>query len=118
MSEMKQLMIIGLLMGTSFVFSEENDEVHRELKRYGGLATIELTIKSEEGEPIQDAWGGASFWYFNGSTSDKGTSDENGKVVLCNKATVDGSYIIIVLARVNSSISPPHRALPLYGITA
>ena len=66
----------------------------KELKRHGGIATFDLTVKNEKGEPIQGANGGACFWYRNGSTSTRGISDENGKLVLSNKAKTDGSYII------------------------
>ena len=66
----------------------------KELKRHGGIATFDLTVKNEKGEPIQGANGGACFWYRNGSTSTRGISDENGKLILSNKAKTDGSYII------------------------
>ena len=81
-------------ISTDDVVFQKSYPQRKELKRHGGIATIDLTVKNEKGEPIQGAKGGAWFWYKGGSTSAEDISNEKGKLVLSNKATTDSAYRI------------------------
>ena len=61
----------------------------KELSRHGGIATVNLTIRDDQGTLITGAKGVLGCW--NG-TRDEAYSDENGHLVLSATAFTDGNY--------------------------
>ena len=91
---MKRFVLVLLLFQSFVLFAEENQAVLRELRRYGGSATFNLTVKDERGEPVPEAKGEAWFWYRNDATRDEAYTDSEGKISLSNRAKTDGGVRI------------------------
>ena len=86
---MKRFVLVLLLFQSFVLFAEENQEALRELRRYGGIATFNLTVKDECNVPVPEAYATAGFWYRNNATSDDAYTDSEGKVSLSNRAKTD-----------------------------
>ena len=91
---MKVFFVFILLLKALVLFAEENQETLRKLRWYGGIATFNLTVKDERGEPVPEAKGEAWFWYRNDATRDEAYTDSEGKISLSNRAKTDGGVRI------------------------
>ena len=63
----------------------------KELRRYGGRATLDLTIRDDKGFLVDEVQGGLGCWK---GTKDKAQSDEEGHLTLSATAFVDGNYAL------------------------
>ena len=91
---MKQWLMVILLLQSFVLWADVNGEIAKELHRHGGIATFDLTVTNELGEPIEGVVGNAGFWYFGKDSSAQDVSDEAGRLVLSNRASTDGRWAI------------------------
>ncbi len=65
-------------------------------KSKGATATFRLTIVNDQGAPVENVTGGATFWNHrtNKTDSTKSTSDENGKITLSGRSFYDGGFYL------------------------
>lgn len=66
----------------------------KDLRAHGGIAVFELTVKDDQGKPVEGAEGCATFWAPFGKSRDSEISDKNGFIHLSGDAWMDGNYSI------------------------
>ncbi len=109
---MKRFVLVLLLFQSFVLFAEENQETLRKLRWYGGIATFNLTVKDERGEPVPEARGEAWFWYRNDCTRDEAYTDADGKMSLSNSAKTDGGVRITKEGHYTTEIYQPSFSAP------
>ena len=73
---------------------DSGDQPEKALHSYGGIATFDLMVKDDQGQPIEGALGRACFECPIEADEDEATSDEQGRLFLTGKSTRSGNYLI------------------------
>ena len=88
--------LIGMIILLCKVLCAQGESVAilKELRARGGLATFELTVKDDQGAPVDGAEGYAAFWKPSGDEEKRALSDERGHLTLTGVSWVDGVYSV------------------------
>lgn len=74
---------------------DSGNQPEEALRSYGGIATVELTVKDDQGSPVEGAEAKVWFWLpTNEDSSDAGKTDIQGRVTLSGEARLDGNVSV------------------------
>ena len=94
---MERMAFFGMsLLFCGWIYAQGGSSpILKDLRAHGGIATFELTVRDEQGKPVEGAEANAGFWNpFTVSNLITGKTDSNGYVKLSEKSWMDGGVTI------------------------